>query len=523
MIPRDLLSRCSTYYPDKLAYHCGEQSRTWREMDRRSGLLGAALQRLGIGKGAVVAILGRESFHIYEHFFACMKIGAIRVGVNWRYPPREILHVLRDSAASVLLVEAGSEGALREIDGALRELGIRVVGYGADHDQPLDYETLLRAAGDSPPRLPDISADDVLFYSYTSGTTGNPKGVMLTHGSVVHAIFQSLIGRGFTVDDVWYMSGQSSWMAVIMSMFGLGNGMAHVIPDGQFEIGRYLRDIERFGVTAASLFPTMMQRAIREVRNGHYDLSTLRLITYGSAPAATKLLKDAHDFFDCDFLQAYGLTESGGWVTHLSPADHRRGFSDCPELLTSAGRPGLLYDLAIRDEEGGPLPAGATGEVWVRGETLMKGYLNLPEQTADVLRGPWLRTNDIGRLDERGYLYLVDRRNFMIISGAVNVYPSGVEAILTEHPDIDEAAVLGMPHPEWGEAVVAVVKRKEKRGELAAAELMAFCHGRLSKPESPKHVFFVDELPRTSTGKIDKNGLKLWLRDRAGSLPWHTS
>jgi acyl-CoA synthetase (AMP-forming)/AMP-acid ligase II len=318
---------------------------------------------------------------------------------------------------------------------------------------------------------------------------------------------------------VWYMAGQSSWMAVIMSMFGLGNGMTHVIPEGQFEIARFLRDIERFRVTVASLFPTMMQRAIREVRNGHYDLASLRVMTYGSAPAAPRLLREAHDFFGCGFLQAYGLTESGGWVTHLSPADHREGFAGRPELLASAGRPGLLYDVAVCDDEGRPLPAGSVGEVWVRGPSMMKGYVNLPEQTAQVLKGGWLRTQDIGRLDAEGYLYLVDRRNFMIISGAVNVYPAGVEAVLLQHPDIEEAAVLGAPHPEWGEAVVAIVRAREGR-RPGERELASFCHARLSGPESPKHVVFVDELPRNSTGKVDKAYLRNWLREHAALLPW---
>ncbi len=518
MIPRDLLARCSSYYPERVAYCCGEQTRTWRRMDERASRLGAALQGLGVRKGSVVAVFGRESFQIYEHFFACIKTGAVRLGVNWRYPAAQILYVLRDSGASVLLAEAGFEGVLRELDGALRELGIRVIGYGGDHGWPLDYESLLQAAAETP-ALPEIAPEDVLFHSYTSGTTGHPKGVMLTHGGVVHAIFQSLVGRGLTVDDVWYMAGQSSWMAVIMSMFGLGNGMTHVIPDGQFEIARFLRDIERFRVTVASLFPIMMQRAIREVRSGHYDLSTLCTITYGSAPAAPRLLREAHDFFGCGFLQAYGLTESGGWVTHLSPADHREGFAGRPELLASAGRPGLLYDVAVCDEDGRRLPAGSPGEVWVRGPSIMKGYVNLPEQTAQVLKGGWLRTHDIGRQDAEGYLYLVDRKNFMIISGAVNVYPAAVETVLHRHPDVEEAAVLGAPHPEWGEAVVAIVRRREGR-KADGRELVAFCQAHLSRPESPKHVLFTDALPRTSTGKIDKALLRNWLREHAALLPW---
>lgn len=520
LLPRDLLARCAANFPGKVAYYCGEAQRTWFEMDRRAALLGGALQALGVRKGDAVAILGRESFQIYEHFFACMKIGAVRVGLNWRYPPAQILHVLRDCRARVLLVDAALLPALAASGGGIEELGIRLVGYGPGHGLQHDYEALLEAAHGEPMALPELSAAEACFYSYTSGTTGQPKGVILTQGGVVHTLFQSIVARGLRPDDIWYMVGQSSWMTVLMQIFGLGNGMSHVIPDGAFEIGKFLRDVERRRVTAASLVPTNIRRALKEMGVRSYDLRSLRVLGYGSAPASPSLIRAAREAFGCGLLQAYGLTEAGGWVTHLTEGDHEYALEHEPELLGSAGRAGVLYEISIRDDRGNRLAAGETGEVWIRGPSLMKGYLNLGRLTEETLSDGWLRSHDIGRLDPRGHLYLLDRRNFMIISGAVNVFPAAIEAVLSDHPAVEEVAVVGVPHPEWGEVPVAVVKPQGAARAPGAEDLIAFCSVRMSKPECPRHVFLWDELPRLVTGKVNKALIKERVCGPGGGLPW---
>lgn len=520
VLPRDLLARCAGNFPAKVAYYCGEAQRTWLDMDRRADLLGGALQVLGARKGDAVAILGRESFQIYEHFFACMKIGAVRVGLNWRYAPVQILHILRDCRARFLLVEAALAPALQGIARDIEALGIGLIGYGRAHGLPLDYETLLDAAKGGRAALPPLSTDEPCFYSYTSGTTGQPKGVILTQGGVVHTLFQSLIARGLRPDDIWCMVGQSSWMTVLMQIFGLGNGMSHVIPDGAFEIGRFLRDVERRRVTAVSLVPTNIQRALKEIGARSYDLTSLRVLGYGSAPASPSLIRAAREAFGCGLLQAYGLTEAGGWVTHLTEHDHEHALEREPALLGSSGRAGVLYQLSIRDDRGEELPQGEPGEVWIRGPSVMKGYLNLDSLTGETLRDGWLRSHDIGRLDERGYLFLLDRRNFMIISGGVNVFPAAIEAVLIEHPAVEEVAVVGAPHPEWGEVPVAIVRPRGTAAAPAAEELIAFCSARLSKPECPRHVLLWDELPKLVTGKVNKQLIKERVRGPAARLPW---
>jgi acyl-CoA synthetase (AMP-forming)/AMP-acid ligase II len=308
-----------------------------------------------------------------------------------------------------------------------------------------------------------------------------------------------------------------------MNCYNLGNGMTVVIPDGSFKVDTFLRDVERFRVTVALLVPTMIHRAIAEYQAGKHDLSSLRMLMYGSSPATPKLIRDAREAFKVDMMQTYALTEStGGWVTYLTEEDHKLALESEPELLKSVGRVGIHFDCSIRDDEGRPLPPGSKGEIWLRGSTVMKGYLNMPKESAEALKDGWLRTNDIGCMDERGYVYLLDRQKFMIITGAVNVFPTTVEAVLIEHPAIQEVAVVGVPHPEWGEAVVAVVARRPTHMDASVADIIAFCNGKLSKQETPKHVVFVNELIKTSNAKVKKTEIRKWLTDEKGLVPWNT-
>jgi acyl-CoA synthetase (AMP-forming)/AMP-acid ligase II len=205
----------------------------------------------------------------------------------------------------------------------------------------------------------------------------------------------------------------------------------------------------------------------------------------------------------------------------LTKADHQLALASEPELLKSIGRVGVHFECSVRDEQGKVLPPDSKGEIWLRGAGVMAGYLNLPEATAEVMRGDWLRTNDIGKMDERGYVYLLDRQKFMIITGAVNVFPSTVEAVLSEHPAVQEVAVIGVPHPEWGEAVFAVVVKRATHASATAAEILQFCDGKLSRPETPKHLIFVNELMKTVNGKVRKTEIRTWLLASQDKLiPW---
>lgn len=521
MFPRDMIRRCARNYPTKTAYLCGAQSRSWREMDDRSDRFAAALQSLGHQPGSAIGIFTRESITVYEHYFACMKLGAVRVGINVQYAWPEIKHVILDSGMKFLLVDARCATTLREHFSYLVGLGICLIGYGVSHGIEHDYETLLAEAM-IPPVWPALSEDDTLLLSYTSGTTGLPKGVMLTHAGAANHIIHSSGILGLRPDDIFYVPGASAWIIVMMYLLGLANGMTVVIPDGAFEIRAYLQDVGRFGVSVGLLVPTMLRRAIAEVRaNPAHEIGSLTRVIYGSSPATPRLIREAREVLGVSLIQMYSLTEVTTCVIScLTAGDHQFAMLQKPELLKSAGRIAGNYECDIRDESGASLPQGEAGEIWLRGNTLMKGYLNLPEATAEAMGAGWLRTNDIGRIDADGFLYVLDRQKFLIITGAVNVFPSNVEAVMAGHPAVGEIAVVGVPHPEWGEAVVAAVVLSPESADVSAAELVGFCNDKLSRPEIPKHVVFVAELPKTSNGKVKKAELREWLAGGGAPLPW---
>ena len=278
-------------------------------------------------------------------------------------------------------------------------------------------------------------------------------------------------------------------------------------------------------MTAFLLAPTMLNWALEDNAKRPFDLSSVRLIIYGSSPAARTLIRRVHETFGKDMINVYALTETTwGGVAFLSPDDHRRALTEKPELLSSVGRVASHFEISIRDEDGAPVAAGDPGEIWLRGPTVMAHYLNLPEQTNEVLQDGWLRTNDIGRLDEEGYLYLLDRQKFLIVSGGVNIYPAAVESILVKHPGVADICVVGVPHPVWGEAVVAVVRRKEGHENLVGGDLIEFCRDKLNRPSTPKHIVFVeDDFPRTTNFKVRKKEVQAYLMSDACGLPWDCS
>jgi acyl-CoA synthetase (AMP-forming)/AMP-acid ligase II len=504
MLP-EMIAACGRNHPHKTAFIQGTRTATWQEMDRRSTRLAGALRGLGAGRNDAVAILAQERIEVYEHWFACLKAGVVRVGINWRYATREMQHILTDCRPALLFVDAHCVASLAGLEETLREIGCTVVGFGSGHGQAIDYETLLAGAdaGFEPVRY---EGEETVLYTYTSGTTGVPKGVMIKESGVAAAILHTALSAGVMPDDVWYRPNQSSWVVLIGNSAGLANAMTMVIPDGVFEVRAFLRDVERLRVTVALLVPTSLLRMLEEYRAGSYDLSSLRCLIYGGGPISPRLLRETHETLGCALVQTYGLTEAT-WATYLRHDDHLRGFAGRPELLQSAGRFALHFEADIRDDDGRPLPRGEIGTLWLRGPCVMKGYLNLPELTRSVLMADgWLITHDVGCIDADGYLYLKDRKNFLIVTGGVNVYASTVEAVLAESAAIREIAVVGLPDERWGEVVAAAVVRAEGPAARSfdEATLRAFCAGKLSGMEIPKRLVFVDELPRTFTGKVDK-------------------
>ena len=515
MLLRDFIGGCAATYPQDTAYISGDTRRSWMQVHARTDWLAGALQSLGIAKGDSVAIMARNRMEIAEHWLACLKLGAIRVGVNRRYSPREILHVIGDSHAKVVLVEASCVPTLEPHLNDLRAQGLKFIGIGAGHALELDYETLVRAGGR--PDYPPLAPGDGALIGYTSGSTGLPKGVLLTQKNVRESAIHLSLGAGFSFGDVRLPFMQPAGINIANTCMNVVTGMTVVIEE--YEADTFPDLVAQHRVTHASLVPTMLRRTIETLRAGHHDVSSLRQIMYGTMPTPPALIRLAYETLECRFLQLYGASESSGPVTVLRDSDHRNALGTDPELLTSAGRALPHARISIRGEDGEDLPQGEMGRVWIGGDIVMAGYVNLPDETREALSPPWLRTGDLGRVDERGYIFLVDRKKNLIITGGMNVHPGSVENALAEHAAVAESVVVGVPHPEWGEAVVALVTLRPG-ATTTPDELVRHCKPRLPGWEVPKHVAIAAALPQGFTDKLDKRAVRQSLID-SGSLPWH--
>jgi long-chain acyl-CoA synthetase len=497
----DVIRRHAAQRPDVVALRHGERELRYGELDERSNRLAQALLARGVGAGTRVAYLDRSSPEVVELLFAASKIGAVLVPLNWRLAPPELAAVLADAQAPVLI--AGP--AFREVAGDVLERmspAPRLVVVGED------YERWLAA---HEPRDPGGRGDagDVIVQMYTSGTTGVPKGVLTTHGNLA-VTAQTSLRWGFDQASVsltplpMFHIGGIGW-----AYCGLWHGATTVLVS-DFAAEAVLDVVEHRRVTNAVLVPTMLQMLTAVPGAAERDYSALRAIAYGAAPITTTVLKASLRTFGCALFGLYGLTESTGGVVALEPEDHDPG-GPREHLLRSAGRPYPWVELRIADPASArPLGPGEVGEVWLRGPNVTPGYFNRPIETAAALTPDgWLRTGDGGYVDKDGFLFLTDRIKDMIVSGGENVYPVEIEEALAQHADVADVAVIGVPHPHWGEAVKAlVVPRAGARP--AAADLIAFARGRLAGYKLPRSVDFVAELPRTPSGKV----LKRELRDR---------
>ena len=512
MLLRDYLAAQARTWPERTAYVVGASRHTWGETMNRVGRLSTALAALGVRQGDVVATLGRDGHTTVEVWFSTATTGAIRTGINWRYSAREVEHILRDARVSALVVEGGApEDLLSKVDLTTLPNLRWIIGHG-EHAQDLDYEKLLSEhAPLVPESWPDIAEDEPIAIHYTTGSTGFPKGVVWSQRSVVVAQLNTWLQSGARNDEVYLHALPAAGVPILLATWNVFVGGTIVLMP-QFSAGEALRLIEAERVTAALLVPTMMLDVLDNPDFGGTDISSLRKVTYGSAPASPALVRRAIDEFGCELQQWYGSTEGvGGWFAMLQDSDHRWALENDHGLLQSCGRPTLHTELRILDEQGGILPPGEVGEIAVRSEAVMTEYLGMPAETSEALPGGgWLKTGDVGRLDERGYLYLVDRKKFLIITGAYNVYPVVVENVLAEHPAVREVSVVGAPDDRWGEVVVAVVVAHR---EVEEDELKNFCRDRLATFEVPKRIVFVDQLPRGATGKLLKREIRDWFRE----------
>ncbi|MCC6608095.1 MAG: AMP-binding protein [Burkholderiales bacterium] len=476
---------------------------TWAQFAGRVARAAGLLAAQGLRPGDRYAIVLRNGFRCAELLWAGYWTGIIPVPINWRLSALEIAAILEDADARIVF--AAREFAPRFAESTLERWGERVLPVEAA-GEPGEYEALLATAAPAPLRECDENDDAILLY--TGGTTGRSKGVRLTHRNILADGWQNAVALGIRPDDVYLhvapMFHSADMNATACYMLACGHAyLAQFTPAGIFAA------IAGHRVTVTNLVPTMIKLMADAPEAAQCDLSSLRLIYYGSSPMPLEWLQAARGRFPgVGWYQGYGLTETAPILTTMDERMHERCFASGDfERLKSVGTPVVGVQLRIVDHADRELPPGETGEVVVRGPNVSPGYFNRPEENARGFRGGWFHTGDVGRLDADGYLTLVDRTKDVIISGGENVYSTEVEAALYRHPDIAEAAVIGVPDATLGEAVFAVICCKWGK-TLRAEDVVAHCRAYIGGYKAPKKMVFVDALPRTALGKVQKSVLR---------------
>jgi len=507
MLLGDILRRNAKLYPDKTAIIFEDKRYSYREIEGRANRLAEGLKTNGAVKEDRVGLLERPCPEYMELYTAIPKIGAVLTPLNCRLSGREMEYIINDAEIKILIFGKEFAETVHSIQPNLRTvktyfcIGEAPSGIGS-------YEDLIKEFSGE---LPDIEFDDyeVAVQIYTSGTTGKPKGVMLTHKNMISMFLSKIIDFKLDSDDIFLSSVPFYHTAVLNALVMLYIGGTLII-HREFDPGHFLETIEAEKVTLALGVPSMINFLVQHNEKYHrdYDFSTLKTFFYGASPMPVALLRKAMETFRCNFIHSYGLTEASAGVAFLSFEDHPfEGAKEKVRRLTSCGKEIFNVNVRVVDKEGTEIKSGETGEITVRGDTVMKGYWKLPKETSETIKNGWLQTGDMATVDEEGYIYIVDRKNDMIISGGENIYPREVEEVLSSHPSVLEAAVIGVPDKKWGETVKAFVVLKEGEN-VSEYEVIDFCKNNLASYKKPSSIEFMDLLPRNSVGKVLKKKLR---------------
>ena len=505
----NLLTQTARLFPDKIAIKHGPKTMTYAQFNSRANRLANALRSLGIRQGDNIAILQYNCPEFYETLFACFKCGCGTIPINFRLHPKEFAFIIDHSEAKAVILSKEFNTPILGI--RARIPGVKhLIGLSGNGEDFIDYEELLLNSPGSVVDV-DVAPDDLAWLFYTSGTTGMPKGAMLTHRILLAMTMGCYADMcpGFGPDDVILHAAPLSHGSGLYGLPNIAKGAFNVILESKsFDPEQVFRTIEKHRVTNMFAAPTMVKMMIDHPAVDQYDHSSLRSVIYGGASMLVEDLKKAIQKLGPCLVQLYGQGESPMTITYLPHRDHiLNDTAEQEKRLASAGIPRTDVEVKIFDTNDDELPVGEIGNIVTRSDLVMKGYWRNQEATAATVRNGWLDTGDMGYMDENGYVFIMDRSKDMIISGGENIYPREIEEVLIKHPAVGEVSVIGVPDPKWGEAIKAVVALVP--GESTTEEeLISFCKDNIAGYKKPKSVDFIEALPKNNYGKILKRELR---------------
>lgn len=503
-----IIRKTANKYSSRQAVIDGKTVLTFSQFNERiNRLSNSFIKILKLCKGDRVGLLLNNCHEYMEARLALEKCGVVWVSLNTLLGENELKYIIKDADIKALVTE---KHFLTRIKNSMSELSFDTVWVG---EIPVDvlqsvyfFEDFIKNGLPNEPSIV-IDTNDLCSINYTSGTTGKPKGVMLTQGNWINVYRNMLVDRDIRTDDIIAHIGPLTHASGSYFMPYFLKGATNVIIEGGFDIPLLLRTIEKLKISVFTCVPTMLIRILNHPELSNYNLTSLRNIGYGAAPMPVEVIKKAIKVFGPIFTQNYGQTEAYMTISYLPKEEHLIvGPDSVLRRLSSIGRPYTFVEVKVVDEQGSDVQPGKQGEIIVKSEHVMQGYWKLPEETSEVLKDGWLYTGDVATIDEDGYIYLVDRKKDMIISGGFNIYPREVEEALYTHPSVMEAAVIGVPDAEWGEKVKALIVLKNNE-KVSTKELISYCKERIGF-KCPRLIEFITELPKNGTGKVDKKALR---------------
>jgi fatty-acyl-CoA synthase/long-chain acyl-CoA synthetase len=501
----DQLARHARKIPDDIALRFEGTSRSYRELDQRVTRLANALRERGVGLGDRIAVAGRNGLEIVESYLACARLGAICVPINFRLVADEIAYALADSGATAVVVDAFLAETMAKAREKVPEAGVcLVIGGGDAGPGAEDFDAALTAASGE---YTEIAVDEQspAFIMYTSGTTGRPKGAVLSHHNLLMHSFSSMVHNGVTNDNrAWLVGVPLFHIAGLAGMlpFLLLGGRIVVTASGRFNPAETVELLAREQISSCFFVPAQWQAICDLPDIADHDLSALRRISWGAAPASTKLLRTMIDTFpQAEITTSFGQTECSPVTTILRGEDALR-------KIGSVGTPMLNVEVRVVDDQMNDVPQGEVGEIVYRGPTVMREYWGKPAETAEAFFGGWFHSGDLVRQDDEGYFYVVDRKKDMIISGGENIYCAEVEDVLAGHPKVGETALIGVADEKWGETPLAVIAPRDPADPPTPADIEDWCKQRLAGYKRPRQIAIVAELPRNPSGKVLKTQLR---------------